>query len=104
MIRYFFLLFLASILTAGAQVQQEFILVSGGPSLEEWEKYKAEPHDRWWGNFVRAARVRIQEIQKQKIAEAHDRPPHRGEQHDGGVSLIFAPGAVQFRATAVSAS
>ncbi len=66
MFRYFVLLFLAGILTAGAQVQQEFILVSGGPSLEEWEKYKAEPHDRWWGNFVRAARVRIQEIQKQK--------------------------------------
>jgi hypothetical protein len=39
-------------------------LLSGGPSLEEWEKYKAEPHDRWWGNFIRSARVRIQEIQK----------------------------------------
>ncbi len=42
---------------------REFILVSGGPSLSEWEKFKAEPHDRWWGNFIRAARVRIQEIQ-----------------------------------------
>ena len=48
---------------AGAEVGREYILLSGGPSLEEWEKYKAEPHDRWWGNFIRAARVRIQEIQ-----------------------------------------
>jgi hypothetical protein len=43
---------------------REYILLSGGPSLIEWEKFKAEPHDRWWGNFIRAARVRIQELQK----------------------------------------
>lgn len=46
-----------------AAPKREYILVSGGPSLMEWEKYKSEPHDRWWGNFIRAARVRIQEIQ-----------------------------------------
>jgi hypothetical protein len=46
------------------QVQKEYILVSGGPSLEEWEKYKAAPHDRWWGNFIRAARVRIEQLRK----------------------------------------
>ena len=51
------------VLTAKAEVEREYILVSGGPSLHEWEKFKAEPHDRWWGNFIRAARVRIQEIQ-----------------------------------------
>jgi len=56
-----FLLF--GVFTASAEVQREYILVSGGPSLQEWEKFKDEPHDRWWGNFIRAARVRIQEIQ-----------------------------------------
>ena len=54
---------MVGVLTAKAEVEREFILVSGGPSLHEWEKFKAEPHDRWWGNFIRAARVRIQEIQ-----------------------------------------
>ena len=44
-------------------VVEEYIIVSGGPSLIEWEKFKPEPHDRWWGNFIRAARVRIQELQ-----------------------------------------
>ena len=54
---------MVGVLTAKAQVEREYILVSGGPSLHEWEKFKAEPHDRWWGNFIRSARVRIQEIQ-----------------------------------------
>ena len=54
---------MVGVLTAKAEVEREYILVSGGPSLHEWEKFKAEPHDRWWGNFIRAARVRIQEIQ-----------------------------------------
>ena len=48
-----------------AEMQKEYILLSGGPSLEEWEKYKSTPHDRWWGNFIRAARVRIEQLQKQ---------------------------------------
>lgn len=63
MFRYFLLILFVGVLSALADTQREFIVVSGGPSLIEWEKYKAEPHDRWWGNFVRAARVRIQEIQ-----------------------------------------
>ncbi len=54
-----------SVLGAKAETGREYLLVSGGPSLLEWEKYKAEPHDQWWGNFIRAARVRIQELQKQ---------------------------------------
>ncbi|HEY5793174.1 MAG TPA: hypothetical protein VIS74_07735 [Chthoniobacterales bacterium] len=46
-------------------MEKEYILLSGGPSLIEWEKFKAEPHDQWWGNFIRAARVRIQQLQAQ---------------------------------------
>jgi hypothetical protein len=66
--RYFYsaLLFLLLALTsAPAEVQREYIVVSGGPSLIEWEKYKVAPHDRWWGNFIRSARVRIEQLRKQ---------------------------------------
>ncbi len=38
------------------------MIVTGGPSLIEWEKFKARPHDKYWGNFVRASRVRIQQL------------------------------------------
>jgi hypothetical protein len=50
---------------ASAPVEKEYIIVSGGPSLIEWEKYKAVPHDKWWGNFIRTARVRIEELRTQ---------------------------------------
>lgn len=43
----------------------EHIIVSGGPSLHEWEKYKGAPHDQWWGNFIRSARVRIQQLRQE---------------------------------------
>ncbi|MEO6741339.1 MAG: hypothetical protein ABIP20_13900, partial [Chthoniobacteraceae bacterium] len=42
----------------------ETIIVSGGVSLFIWEKYKAQPHDKWWMNFVRAAQIRIAQIQQ----------------------------------------
>lgn len=51
---------------SAATPDREYILLSGGPSLIEWEKFKAEPHDRWWGNFIRSARVRIQQIRKER--------------------------------------
>ena len=53
--------------TALASAQQkEFIICSGGPALRQWEDLRqtGQQHDRWWGNFVRTARVRMQEIQK----------------------------------------
>ena len=46
----------------GAARAQEHIVVSGGPSLYQWEKFKNPPHDRWWGNFIRPAVTRFQEI------------------------------------------
>jgi hypothetical protein len=42
----------------------EFIILTGGVSLWVWEKWKANPHDNWWMNFVRASRIRIQEIKE----------------------------------------
>lgn len=41
----------------------EYIILTGGVSLMVWEKYKAQPHDNWWMNFVRASRLRIQQLQ-----------------------------------------
>ncbi|HEV7401345.1 MAG TPA: hypothetical protein VGO11_00395, partial [Chthoniobacteraceae bacterium] len=43
--------------------QKEYIVLTGGVSMWQWEKYKAAPHDNWWMNFVRASRIRIQQIQ-----------------------------------------
>jgi hypothetical protein len=63
--RHLVLLVLA-ILAVSTQLEaatEEYIIVSGGVSLNEWEKYKSQPHDRWWLNFIRAARIRIQELQ-----------------------------------------
>lgn len=41
----------------------EFIILAGGVSMWVWEKWKAQPHDNWWMNFVRASRIRIEQIQ-----------------------------------------
>ncbi len=40
----------------------EYIILVGGPSLKQWEKYKARPHDHWWANFVRAGRIRTEQL------------------------------------------
>ena len=46
--------------------RSEFIIVSGGPAVRRWEdlRMKNDQHDRWWGNFIRAARIRIQQIRR----------------------------------------
>ena len=48
------------------RAQNEYLICSGGPALRQWEDLRqpAQQHDRWWGNFVRTARVRMQELQK----------------------------------------
>ena len=45
---------------------REYVLLTGGPSLTEWEKYKQTPHDQFWGSFTRATRTRFQQIQAQQ--------------------------------------
>ncbi len=45
-----------------AAATPEYILLVGGPSLMQWEKYKVQPHDHWWANFVRAARIRTEQL------------------------------------------
>jgi hypothetical protein len=60
-------LFLARTVCAAAPtpVQGEYVLLVGGPSLMQWEKYKQQPHDHWWANFIRAARLRTEQIRAQ---------------------------------------
>jgi hypothetical protein len=48
-----------------APPQGEYVLLVGGPSLMQGEKYKPQPHDHWWANFVHAARVRTDQIRAQ---------------------------------------
>jgi hypothetical protein len=61
----FLLALLSALLLASPvmAIEKEYIIISGGPSMYAWEKFKAQPHDKWWGNFIRTARVRIQELQ-----------------------------------------
>ncbi|MEM8955475.1 MAG: hypothetical protein AAGD22_15080, partial [Verrucomicrobiota bacterium] len=45
----------------------EYIIVSGGPALQAQERYRvpADHHDKWWGNFIRSARIRISQLRDQ---------------------------------------
>ncbi|WP_395751339.1 hypothetical protein [Prosthecobacter sp.] len=47
-----------------AAADTEYLVVSGGPAVRQFEDLRrpGEQHDRWWGNFIRTARVRMQEI------------------------------------------
>ena len=67
LVKFAFLLLTATFGIPALQAQDEHIIVSGGVSLRKWEDLRAPgtQHDRWWGNFIRPARARIQEIQKQ---------------------------------------
>ena len=44
----------------------EYLVVSGGPALREWENLRVgrDQHDQWWGNFIRPARVRIGQLKE----------------------------------------
>src|SRR5207237_4386593 len=47
---------------AASPASGEYIILVGGPSMYQWEKYKTYPHDHWWANFVRAARLRTDQL------------------------------------------
>src|SRR5256885_1115873 len=55
---------------AAAPANGEHVLLVGGPSLMMWEKYKLQPHDHWWANFIRAARIRTEQIRATAGADA----------------------------------
>ena len=48
-----------------ADPNREYLIIAGGVSLNIWEKWKAQPHDGWWMNFIRASRLRIEEFQRE---------------------------------------
>jgi len=58
--------FLPATVEARLDPNDEYIIISGGPALLGWENFRREEHrhDQWWGNFVRTARIRIQQLQK----------------------------------------
>jgi hypothetical protein len=59
------LLVLAFTAQGASPVGGEYVLLVGGPSLRQWEQYKAQPHDHWWANFIRAARIRTEQVRAQ---------------------------------------
>jgi hypothetical protein len=64
--RLSFLLVLLLLLGGSALAADgEYIIVVGGPSMYQWEKYKVYPHDHWWANFVHAARLRSEQVRAQ---------------------------------------
>jgi len=64
--RLSFLLVLLLLLGGSALAANgEYIIVVGGPSMYQWEKYKVYPHDHWWANFVHAARLRTEQVRAQ---------------------------------------
>jgi len=67
------LLALLAVSITSAVADTEYIVVSGGPAVRTFEDLRKpqEQHDRWWGNFIRTARVRMQEIHKTAPAGTH---------------------------------
>src|SRR5688572_1010003 len=61
------------LVTQAAAAETEYIVVSGGPAVRRFEDLRvpAEQHDRWWGNFIRPARVRMQDVQRTAPAGTH---------------------------------
>ncbi|MEG0142985.1 MAG: hypothetical protein RSA21_02720 [Akkermansia sp.] len=47
--------------------QAVHVVMTGGPALKQWEglRIKADRHDNWWANFVRASTIRLTLIQRQ---------------------------------------
>ena len=65
------LLLFGSAQPAPAAVTPEYIILVGGPSLMVWEKYKgAQAHDHWWANFVRAGRIRTEQLREKHGPDA----------------------------------
>src|SRR5437868_8910627 len=62
LILVFLAISLARQVPAAAPINGEYVRLVGGPSLMMWEKYKLQPHDHWWANFIRAARIRTEQI------------------------------------------
>lgn len=51
--------------------REEYVICSGGPALRALEDYRGagDRHDRFWGNFIRAARIRMDQLRTRYGAE-----------------------------------
>lgn len=57
--------------TTAQAVEKEYVVVAGGVSLYAWEKFKGpQAHDHWWANFVRASRIRFEQLRTELGPEA----------------------------------
>lgn len=77
MTRFCFLaLFFALPAAASAQ---EIVLISGGPAIRSFEKYKNNSHDKYWGNFIDSALQRVRDLRAE------------GKSKDPILWLVFRP-------------
>ena len=60
------LLFFSALASAQAQFP-EYVVCCGGPALRKFEEYRvpADRHDRYWGNFTKAASIRMTQLRNQ---------------------------------------
>jgi hypothetical protein len=58
------LIFLGLLLSSWSRA--EHVIITGGPALRAWENFrvKADRHDHWWANFIRASTLRMAEIRQ----------------------------------------
>ena len=55
----------AGLIFVGLPLQaHDVVLISGGPALRSFEKYKKASHDKYWGNFIDSALTRAEELKK----------------------------------------
>ncbi len=80
---------------AALNPNDEYIIISGGPALQSLEAYRREAHrhDKWWGNFIRTARLRVEQLQKAsngavKITWLVYRPGYESRATEDGQPLI----------------
>ncbi|MEM6912154.1 MAG: hypothetical protein AAF555_11320 [Verrucomicrobiota bacterium] len=99
---FFCALTLLAALSQGGQAENpappntEYLLVSGGPALREWEDLRREQwqHDRWWANFIRAATLRMEQLrespvtQTQKVTWMIYRPGYVSRQQEEGKPFL----------------
>ncbi len=69
------------------------VVLSGGVALKSWEKLRGPvAHDNWWANFIRAATVHIDQVQKKdpkaKIVWIVFRPSYISRGREDGKEYI----------------
>ena len=65
------LLALCAVTSPALALDKEYVIITGGVSLYAWEKFKGPmAHDHWWANFVRASRIRMEQIRNEAGPDA----------------------------------